>query len=201
LRLFAKHAPDHTAFTLIEIMDRRVITSGSKFSGGVLLVSHLTGGIMTSERKSEAAWLTSGHYAREQAGFDREYGLFPRMTSYQFVAYDARRGLWPRILRGRTILRPDATSTTGWVRQTDGRRAPRGAFVPYQRLSTNDSKDKKPRARDIQQAEGYQGHSGLSASLEGRDHVLGASLGEDTKSSFDESQKGAAAGDDLLNVT
>jgi general secretion pathway protein H len=82
-------------FTLIEILVVVVIIG--IISAAVLLSVNLTGRDQDLEKESNRL-LTLVNYAREQAELQtREYGVIFHDDGYQFVAYDARRGLWREI--------------------------------------------------------------------------------------------------------
>jgi hypothetical protein len=63
-------------------------------TAGVLLSVNLTGRDRDLEKESDRL-LTLVNYVREQAEMQtRDYGIVVHDDGYQFVAYDARRGLW-----------------------------------------------------------------------------------------------------------
>jgi type II secretion system protein H len=82
-------------FTLIEIMIVVVIIG--VISAGVLLSVNLTGRDRDLEKESDRL-LTLVNYVREQAEMQtRDYGIVVHDDGYQFVAYDARRGVWREV--------------------------------------------------------------------------------------------------------
>jgi general secretion pathway protein H len=82
-------------FTLIEIMIVVVIIG--VISATVLLSVNLTGRDHDLEKESDRL-LSLVNYAREQAELQtREYGVIFHDDGYQFLAWDARRGLWRQI--------------------------------------------------------------------------------------------------------
>jgi len=84
-----------SGFTLIEILVVVVIIG--VISAGVLLSVNLTGRDHDLEKESDRL-LSLVNYAREQAELQtREYGVIFHDDGYQFVAYDARRGLWREV--------------------------------------------------------------------------------------------------------
>jgi type II secretion system protein H len=82
-------------FTLIEIMIVVVIIG--VISAGVLLSVNLTGRDRDLEKETDRL-LTLVNYTREQAEMQtRDYGIVVHADGYQFVAYDARRGVWREV--------------------------------------------------------------------------------------------------------
>jgi general secretion pathway protein H len=82
-------------FTLIEILIVVVIIG--IISAGVLLSVNLTGRDRDLEKETDRL-LSLVNYAREQAELQtREYGVIFHEDGYQFLTYDARRGLWREI--------------------------------------------------------------------------------------------------------
>ncbi len=66
-------------------------------TAGVLLSVNLTGRDRELEKESDRL-LTLVNYAREQAEMQtRDYGIVVHADGYQFVAYDARRGVWREV--------------------------------------------------------------------------------------------------------
>ena len=66
-------------------------------SAGVLLSVNLTGRDRELEKESDRL-LTLVNYVREQAEMQtRDYGIVVHADGYQFVAYDARRGVWREV--------------------------------------------------------------------------------------------------------
>ena len=81
-----------SGFTLVEILVVVVIIG--IISAGVLLSISLTGRDRELEGESDRLYALV-NYAREQAELQtREYGVIVHDDSYQFVAYDSRRGIW-----------------------------------------------------------------------------------------------------------
>jgi len=153
-------------------------------SAGVLLSVNLTGRDHDLEKESERL-LTLVNYAREQAELQtREYGVIFHDDGYQFVAYDARRGLWREIYED-DILRlrklPDGLDVKLMV---DARPV---VLVPTSDIKPTDSKDKKPRARDINSLKDIKDIKDIGSLKDAT--TSGRKLGEDTKSSFDEAKK------------
>jgi len=82
-------------FTLIEMMI--VVFIIGIITAGVLLSVNLTGRDRDLEKESDRL-LTLVNYVREQAEMQtRDYGIIVHDDGYQFVAYDARRGLWREV--------------------------------------------------------------------------------------------------------
>ena len=82
-------------FTLIEMMI--VVFIIGIITAGVLLSVNLTGRDRELEKESDRL-LTLVNYTREQAEMQtRDYGIVVHDDGYQFVAYDARRGLWREV--------------------------------------------------------------------------------------------------------
>ena len=82
-------------FTLIEMMI--VVFIIGIITAGVLLSVNLTGRDRDLEKESDRL-LTLVNYVREQAEMQtRDYGIVVHDDGYQFVAYDARRGLWREV--------------------------------------------------------------------------------------------------------
>src|ERR1700753_4210369 len=82
-------------FTLLEIMIVVVIIG--IMTAGVLLSVNLPARAQDLEKESGRV-LALVNYAREEAEVQtREYGVLVHDDSYQFVAYDTRRGLWREI--------------------------------------------------------------------------------------------------------
>jgi general secretion pathway protein H len=90
-----RHQCRSRGFTLIEIMIVVVIIG--VISAGVLLSLNLTGRDPELEKESDRL-LTLVNYVREQAEMQtRDYGIVVHADGYQFVAYDARRGVWREV--------------------------------------------------------------------------------------------------------
>jgi len=88
-------------FTLVEILV--VIVIIGIISAGVLLSVNLTGRDRELEKESDRL-LGLVNYAREQAELQtREYGVLFHEDGYQFVVYDARRGLWREIYEDESL--------------------------------------------------------------------------------------------------
>jgi general secretion pathway protein H len=88
-------------FTLIEILV--VVLIIGILSAAVLLSVNLTGRDRDLEKESDRL-LSLVNYAREQAELQtREYGVIFHDDGYQFVAYDARRGLWREIYEDESL--------------------------------------------------------------------------------------------------
>ncbi len=84
-----------SGFTLVEILVVVVIIG--IISAGVLLSISLTGRDRELEGESDRLYALV-NYAREQAELQtREYGVIVHDDSYQFVAYDNRRGIWREV--------------------------------------------------------------------------------------------------------
>lgn len=84
-----------SGFTLVEILVVVVIIG--IISAGVLLSISLTGRDRELEGESDRLYALV-NYAREQAELQtREYGVIVHDDSYQFVAYDSRRGIWREV--------------------------------------------------------------------------------------------------------
>jgi general secretion pathway protein H len=160
-------------FTLIEIMIVVVIIG--VISAGVLLSVNLTGKDHDLEKESERL-LTLVNYAREQAELQtREYGVIFHDDGYQFVAYDARRGLWREVYED-DILRlrklPDGLDVKLIV---DARPV---VLVPTSAVKPTDPKDKKPQAKSLKDVNSLK--DAASA---------GHKLGEDTNKSLVDAAK------------
>lgn len=88
-------------FTLIEILV--VVLIIGVISATVLLSVNLTGRDQDLERESDRL-LSLVNYAREQAELQtREYGVMFHDDGYQFLAYDARRGLWREVYEDESL--------------------------------------------------------------------------------------------------
>jgi general secretion pathway protein H len=88
-------------FTLIEILV--VVLIIGIISAGVLLSLNLTGRDHELETETDRL-LSLVTYAREQAELQtREYGLIFNDDGYQFVAFDARRGLWRQVYEDESL--------------------------------------------------------------------------------------------------
>jgi type II secretion system protein H len=145
-------------------------------SAAVLLSVNLTGRDHDLEKESERL-LTLVNYAREQAELQtREYGVIFHDDGYQFVAYDARRGLWrevyeDEILRLRKL--PDGLDVKLIV---DARPV---VLVPTSDVKpTAAAQDKKPKAKSLKDVTTLK-----DAVSEGH------KLGEDNKSTLEEAKK------------
>jgi general secretion pathway protein H len=88
-------------FTLIEILV--VVLIIGVISTAVLLSVNLTGRDQELEKESDRL-LSLVNYAREQAELQtREYGVIFHDDGYQFLAYDARRGLWREVYEDESL--------------------------------------------------------------------------------------------------
>jgi general secretion pathway protein H len=131
-------------FTLVEILVVVVIIG--VLSAAVLLSVNLTGRDRDLEQESDRL-LTLINYAREQAELQtREYGLIFHDDGYQFVAYDARRGLWREVYEDESMrLRklPDGLDVKLIV---DARPV---VLTPISSIKPTDPKDKKAQAKSL----------------------------------------------------
>lgn len=162
-----------SGFTLIEILVVVVIIG--IVSAGVLLSVNLTGRDHDLEKESDRL-LSLVNYAREQAELQtREYGIIFHDDGYQFVAYDARRGVW-RVVYEDEVLRlrklPDGLDVRLIV---DARPV---VLVPTGDVKPPSPQDKKPQAKTLKDVTTLQ-----DAASPGR------KPGEDTKSALAEAKK------------
>jgi general secretion pathway protein H len=89
-------------FTLIEILV--VVLIIGVISAGIMLSVTLTGRDRDLEKESDRL-VALINYAREQSELQtREYGLIFQDDSYEFVAYDTRRGLWRSIFEDDVLV-------------------------------------------------------------------------------------------------
>jgi len=132
-------------FTLIEIMIVVVIIG--VISAAVLLSVNLTGRDQDLEKESDRL-LTLVNYAREQAELQtREYGVVFHDDSYQFLAYDARRGLWREVYEDDIMRLRKLPDGLDFKLVVDARPV---VLVPTGETKPTDPKDKKPQARNLQ---------------------------------------------------
>ena len=132
-------------FTLIEIMIVVVIIG--VISAAVLLSVNLTGRDQDLEKESDRL-LTLVNYAREQAELQtREYGVVFHDDSYQFLAYDARRGLWREVYEDDIMRLRKLPDGLDFKLVVDARPV---VLVPTGETKPTDPKDRKPQARNLQ---------------------------------------------------
>jgi len=131
-------------FTLIEILV--VVLIIGVISAATLLSVNLTGRDRDLEKESDRL-LSLVNYAREQAELQtREYGVIFHDDGYQFVAYDARRGLWREVYEDESLrLRklPDGLDVKLIV---DARPV---VLVPTSEVKQPDPKEKKEQAKTL----------------------------------------------------
>lgn len=160
-----------SGFTLIEILVVVVIIG--IISATVLLSVNLTGRDRELEKESDRL-LSLVNYAREQAELQtREYGVIFHDDSYQFVAYDARRGLWRQVYEDEVLRLRRLPDGLDFKLVVDAR--------PVVLVPTGDVKaprDSKPQAKALKDVNSLK--DATSA---------GHKLGEDSKSALDAARK------------
>ena len=144
-------------------------------SAGVLLSVNLTGKDHDLEKESDRL-LTLVNYAREEAELQtREIGIIFHNDGYQFVAYDARRGLWREVYED-DVLRlrklPDGLDVKLIV---DARPV---VLTATSDIKPTDPKEKKAQAKTLKDINSLK-----DAASAGR------KLGEDSKSTFEQAKK------------
>jgi general secretion pathway protein H len=133
-------------FTLIEILV--VVLIIGIITAGVLLSVNLTGRDRELEHESErlAALV---NYAHEQAELQtREYGVVFHDDSYQFVAYDARRGVWREVYEDDSLRLRRLPYGLNFKLSVEARPVvltPTGEIKP----ANNDSKPKAQNLKDV----------------------------------------------------
>jgi general secretion pathway protein H len=162
-------------FTLIEIMVVVVIIG--LISAGVLLSVNLTGKDHDLEKESDRL-LTLVNYAREEAELQtREIGIIFHNDGYQFVAYDARRGLWREVYED-DVLRlrklPDGLDVKLIV---DARPV---VLTPTSDIKPTDPKDKKAQAKTLKDINSLKDAASAG-------HKLGED--KDSKSALEQAKK------------
>jgi type II secretion system protein H len=132
--------PRSAGFTLIEILV--VVFIIGIISAGVLLSVNLTGRDRDLEKESDR-FFSLVNYAREQAQLQtREYGVLMHDDGYQFVAYDARRGVWREIYEDEILRVRKLPDGLDFKLVVDTRPV---VLVPTGEIKKPDpSKDKKP---------------------------------------------------------
>jgi type II secretion system protein H len=132
-------------FTLVEILV--VVLIIGIISAAVLLSVNLTGRDQDLEHESDRL-LSLVNYAREQAELQtREYGVLFHDDSYQFVAYDVRRGLWREIYEDETLRLRKLPAGLDVKLIVDARQV---VLTPTSDpVSSDPSKDKKPQAKTL----------------------------------------------------
>jgi general secretion pathway protein H len=131
-------------FTLIEILVVVVIIG--VISAGVLLSVNLTGRDRDLEKESDRL-LSLVNYAREQAELQtREYGVIFHDDGYQFVAYDARRGLWREVYEDDILRLRKLPSGLDVKLIVDARPV---VLTPTSSVKPPDPKDKKQQAKTL----------------------------------------------------
>jgi general secretion pathway protein H len=151
-------------------------------SAAMLLSVNLTGRDSDLEKESERL-LSLVNYAREQAELQtREYGVIFHDDSYQFVAYDARRGLWREIYEDESLRLRKLPYGLDVKLIVDARPV---VLVPTSQAKAPESKDKNAAQvkslKDIKDAKDVTG-------LKGAGNVV-SKLGDDAKRSMDEAKK------------
>jgi type II secretion system protein H len=168
-------------FTLIEIMIVVVIIG--VISAGVLLSVNLTGRDNELEKETDRL-LTLVNYAREQSEMQtREYGVVVHQDGYQFVAYDTRRRLWREIYEDEALRMRKLPDGLDVKLVVDARPV---VLVPTGDIKPPDPKDKKPKAKTLDQVKSLD-----DATLKDGT-AAGKRLGEDSgklDSALDESKK------------
>ena len=167
-------------FTLIEILV--VVLIIGVISAAMLLSVNLTGRDSDLEKESERL-LSLVNYAREQAELQtREYGLIFHDDGYQFVAYDARRGLWREIYEDESLRLRKLPYGLDVKLVVDARPV---VLVPTNQAKAPESKDKNaPQVKSLKDIKDAKDVTGLK----GAGNVVGK-LGDDAKRSMDEAKK------------
>jgi type II secretory pathway pseudopilin PulG len=144
-------------------------------SAAVLLSVNLTGRDQELEKESDRL-LTLINYAREQAELQtREYGVIFRNDGYQFLAYDARRGLWREVYEDEILRLRKLPDGLDFRLVVDARPV---VLVPIGEIKPADPTEKKPQAKSLKDVNSLQ------------DAVSpGHKLGDDSKSSLEEAKK------------
>jgi general secretion pathway protein H len=156
-------------FTLIEILV--VVLIIGIVSAGILLSVNLTGRDRDLEQESDRL-LSLVNYAREQAELQtREYGVIFHDDGYQFVAYDARRGVWREVYEDDSLRLRKLPYGLDVKLIVDARAV---VLTPTSDVKQT-SQDKKPKAKAVQDI------NSLKDAVKD-DKKLGADLDQDTAS-------------------
>jgi general secretion pathway protein H len=160
-------------FTLIEILVVVVIIG--VISAGVLLSVNLTGRDHDLEKESDRL-LSLVNYAREQAELQtREYGVIFHDDGYQFVAYDARRGLWREVYEDDILRLRKLPSGLDVKLIVDARPV---VLTPTSSVKPPDPKDKKQQAKALKDVNSLKDAT-----------TAGRKLGEEDKSALEQAKK------------
>jgi general secretion pathway protein H len=138
-------------FTLIEILV--VVLIIGIISAGVLLSVNLTGRDRDLEQEGDRL-LSLVNYAREQAELQtREYGVIFHDDGYQFVAYDARRGLWREVYEDEALRLRKLPAGLDFKLIVDAREV---VLVPTSQFKMPAPKELKQQAKSLKDIKGLK---------------------------------------------